>query len=91
MKDLLKMRMGVLRQLKNVHKFFNAMERNVKSGNPLSIQRAYMFLMAFVYHLDEGQLTPDSIAYNLELKIAMDELEPQEKLSRDSILSLDNE
>ncbi len=74
MKDLAKMRLGVLRQLKDVHIFIENIERSVKSRNPLAIQRAYTFLKALTYHMDEGDLTPNNIAYNLELSIALQEL-----------------
>ena len=44
MNDLNKMRLGVLRELKNVHKFLDNMERSVKTRNPQAIQKAYVFL-----------------------------------------------
>ncbi len=73
--DLTKMRSGVLREIKEIHKFFDNMERNVKSRNPMAIQRAYMFLMALTYHMEDGDLTPDSIAFNVELALAFQELD----------------
>lgn len=67
MKDINKMRLGVLRELKNVDIFFDRMERSVKSRNPEAIQKAYMFLVHLVREMDEGCLTPDSIALDVEL------------------------
>ncbi len=67
MNDINKMRLGVLRELKNVHKFFDNMERNVKSRNPEATQRAYMFLVHMVREMNEGCLTPDNIALDVEL------------------------
>lgn len=55
--------------------FLDNMERNVKSRNPLAIQRAYTFLKALTYHMEEGDLTPNNIAYNMELSIALQDLE----------------
>jgi hypothetical protein len=73
--DLNKMRLGVLRELKHVHRFIDNMERSVKARNPVAIQKAYMFLQALTYHMDDGDLTPNNIAYNLELSIALQELD----------------
>lgn len=55
------MRLGVLRELKNVRKFFDMMEAGVKTRNPLKITRAYTFLKILVHHMDKGELTPLSI------------------------------
>lgn len=67
MSDLSKMRLGVLRELKNVRRFLDNMEKSVKSRNPEAIQRAYMFLVHLVREMDAGVLTPDSIALDVEL------------------------
>jgi hypothetical protein len=75
MKEINKMRLGVLRELKNVHKFFDNMERSVKTRNPEAIQRAYMFLVHLVHHMDKGCLTPESIALDVELSKALQNLE----------------
>lgn len=75
MKDINKMRLGVLRELKNVHKFFDNMERSVKARNPEAIQKAYMFLVHLVHHMDKGCLTPESIALDVELSKALQNLE----------------
>lgn len=75
MKDINKMRLGVLRELKNVHKFFDNMERSVKTRNPEAIQKAYMFLVHLVHHMDKGCLTPESIALDVELSKALQNLE----------------
>lgn len=75
MNDLNKMRLGVLRELKNIHRFIDNMERSVKARNPIAIQKAYTFLKALTYHMDEGDLTPDNINYNLELTKALEALD----------------
>jgi len=75
MKDINKMRLGVLRELKNVHQFFDNMERSVKSRNPEAVQRAYMFLVHMVREMNEGFLSPDSIALDVELVRALQYLE----------------
>lgn len=67
MKDINKMRLGVLRELKNVHKFLDNMERSVKTRNPEAIQRAYMFLVHLVREMNEGCLTPNNVALDVEL------------------------
>ncbi|HWI47979.1 MAG TPA: hypothetical protein VNU45_07120 [Rummeliibacillus sp.] len=69
------MRLGVLKEIKNVRRFFDAMERNVKQGNPEHIQKAYMFLAHMVLMMNEGQLTPDSIAIDVELAKEFNNLE----------------
>jgi len=61
------MRLGVLRELKNVHKFLDNMERSVKTRNPEAIQRAYMFLVHLVREMNEGCLTPDNVALDVDL------------------------
>lgn len=67
MKDINKMRLGVLRELKNVHKFLHIMERNVESRNPEAIQRAYLFLVHLVREMDEGILSPSNISLDFEI------------------------
>lgn len=57
----------MLRELKNVHKFLDNMERSVKTRNPQAIQKAYMFLVHLVREMDAGCLTPGSIALDVEL------------------------
>ena len=69
------MRMSVLRELKHVHKFFDNMEKSVKSRNPMAIQRAYIFLAHLVYEMDKGCLTPSSIALDIDLALALKEFE----------------
>jgi len=73
MNNLNHMRLGVLRELKNVHKFLDNMERSVKSRNPVAIQKAYMFLVHLVHEMDDGLLTPNNIALDVELAIALQE------------------
>lgn len=67
MNELSRMRLGVLRELKNVRRFLDNMEKSVKSRNPEAIQRAYMFLVHMAREMDTGILTPDSIALDVEL------------------------
>ncbi len=67
MKDLAKMRLGLLRELKNIHIFFDNMERSIKTRNPEAVQKAYIFISHLVYLMDKGCLTPDNIALDLEL------------------------
>jgi hypothetical protein len=67
MNELSRMRLGVLREIKNLRRFIDNMEKSVKSRNPEAIQRAYMFLVHLVREMDDGFLTPDSIALDVEL------------------------
>jgi hypothetical protein len=66
-KDINKMRLSVLRELKNVHRFLDNMERSVKNRNPQAIQKAYIFLIHLVREMDQGFLTPNSIALDSEI------------------------
>ena len=75
MKDINKMRLGVLRELKNVGIFFDRMEKSVKGRNPEAIQQAYMFLVHLVREMNEGCLTPESIALDVELSKALQGLD----------------
>ena len=75
MNDLNKMRLGVLRELKHVHRFIDNIEKSVRARSPIAIQRAYTFLKALTYHMEDGDFTPKSIAYNLELTKALEELD----------------
>ena len=67
MKEIAQMRLGVLRELKNVRVLLDRMERKVKSRDPVAIEQGYMFLKTLVVMLDIGELSPDSVAVNLEL------------------------
>jgi hypothetical protein len=73
MKDIHKMRLGVLKELKNVHRHLENMERNIKTRCPSAIQRSYMFLTHLRYEMDKGCLNPDSIALDIELAQIMQE------------------
>jgi hypothetical protein len=75
MKDINKMRLGVLRELKNVHRFFDNMERNVRERNPEAVQKAYIFLKHMVYHMDNGCLTPESIALDVDICRGLSEID----------------
>lgn len=65
--ELEKMRRGVLKELKNVHKFFDNIERSVRARNPIAIQKAYMLLVHLVNEMDNGILTPSNIALDVAL------------------------
>lgn len=65
--ELMNMRRGVLREIKNVRKFLDNIESSVKANNPQAIQRAYMFLVHLVREMDEGMLTPSNIALDVAL------------------------
>lgn len=67
MKDINKMRLGVLRELKNVHIFLDNIEHSVKTRNPEAIQRAYILLIHLVREMDDGCLNPNNVALDLEL------------------------
>ncbi len=60
-KDIAKMRLGVLREIKEIKRFFDIMEKGVKSRDEVKVQRAYVFMKSLVYQMDEGELTPLSI------------------------------
>lgn len=77
MKDINKMRLGVLRELKNVRIFFDRMESSVKSRNPEAIQKAYMFLVHLVREMNDGCLTPDNVALDVELAKELQGLEDE--------------
>jgi hypothetical protein len=66
-KDINKMRLSVLRELKNVHRFLDNMERSVKNRNLQATQKAYIFLIHLVREMDRGFLTPNSIALDAEI------------------------
>ena len=61
MKDIAKMRLGVIREIKNIRKFFNYMEKSVKSRDYQKVYTAYTFFTSLVYHMNQGDLTLDSI------------------------------
>lgn len=65
--ELEKMRRGVLKELKNVHRFFDNIEKSVRARNPAAIQRAYMLLVHLVNEMDNGMLTPNNIALDVAL------------------------
>ena len=79
MSDLIKMRRGVLKELKNVHRFLDNIERSVRANNPRAIERAYMLLCHMVREMDKGSMTPDSVALDVELMQAVQELESNDE------------
>ena len=69
------MRRDILREIKDIHKFFDYMERNVKTRNPDAVQKAHMFLTHLVYHMEKGVLSPGSIAVDIALFDALEEID----------------
>lgn len=69
MKEISKMRLGVLKEIKNLRKFLDAMERSVKERDEKAVHQSYMFLAHLCYHMDRGCLTPESIALDIELSM----------------------
>lgn len=67
MKDINSMRLGILRELKQIIHFFQDMERGVKTRQPAKIYPAYIYLTTLAYHMNEGDLSP----LNIELKQAL--------------------
>jgi hypothetical protein len=73
MKEIAKMRLGVLRELKNVRRVIDMMEQKTKSRDPEAVQRAYMWLKTLVVIMDIGELSQKQVAINLELARALQE------------------
>jgi hypothetical protein len=67
MKDFNKMRLHVLRELKEIIRFFEDMERGVKTRMPNKVYPAYIYLTSLSYHMTEGDLSPLSIELKQEL------------------------
>jgi hypothetical protein len=61
MKEVAKMRLGLLQEIKKVIGFFEDMEKGVKSRDPARIYPAYIYISTLAYHMREGDLTPLSI------------------------------
>jgi len=78
MKEISKMRLGVLRELKNVRRVIDMMEQKTKSRDPEAVQQAYMWLKTLVVIMDIGELSQKQVALNLELA-----RELQEKMNRE--------
>lgn len=57
----LQIKRAILKEIKNINLFFKRMEEGVKSGSPMKIKKAYHFLQTLVYHMDKGDLTPESV------------------------------
>lgn len=72
MNDISIMRAGILREIKDIRRFFDSLERSVKSRNSDVIQRAYIFLRTLVALMDDGELSPDKVRLNLELARAFE-------------------
>ncbi len=71
MKDIARMRLGVLRELKVVRQMIDRMEKNVKGRNPEAIERSYIWLQTLVVQMNDGELSPNGVALNLELARAL--------------------
>ena len=71
MKDLAKMRINVLRELKNVRWLLDKMEKNIKGRNPEAIERSYIWLQTLCVQMNEGELSPKGVTLNLELARAL--------------------
>lgn len=67
------MRLGVLRELKNVRLLLDRMEAKIKGRDPQAVQEGYMFLQTLVVMLNEGELSPKQVALNVELAQALHE------------------
>jgi hypothetical protein len=67
MKDLAKIRLALLAEIKEIIAFFQRMERDVKTRNPHSIYPAYVFIKTLRYHVREGDLTPLMVELHQEL------------------------
>lgn len=67
MKEVAKMRLGLLKEIRKIIGFFEDMEKGVKSRDPARIYPAYIYISTLAYHMREGDLTPLSI----ELKQAL--------------------
>lgn len=57
----LQIQRSILKEIKNINVFFKRMEEGVKTGSPMKIKKAYHFLQTLVYHMDKGDLTPESV------------------------------
>lgn len=73
MKEIARMRLGVIRELKNVRDVIRYMEKKTKSRDPEAVQLAYIWLKTLVLMMDIGELAPKNIALNLELARALQE------------------
>lgn len=67
MKDISKMRLDLIKELKQIIHFFQDMEKGVKSRDPSKIYPAYMYISTLVYHMREGDLSTLSIELKHEL------------------------
>lgn len=57
MKEVAKMRQGILRELKGMKAFFDQMERAVKARKEDVIYPSYVFMKTLAYHMNEGDLS----------------------------------
>jgi uncharacterized protein (DUF2267 family) len=67
------MRLGVLKEIKNLRRFLDNMEKGVKSRDPIRVSRAYTFLTILVDHMDKGDLTPLHVELVDELRYQFDD------------------
>ncbi len=78
MDSLTHMRLGVLKEIKNVRRFLDMMEKNVRTRKPEHTLRAYTFLTILVEHMNEGDLTPFNVEFIQTMReyIGMDTCAP---------------
>ena len=67
MKDIAKMRLALLREIKQIIKFFEHMQDGVKSRDPKKIYPAYVYIKTLTYHMNEGDLSLLNIELHQEL------------------------
>jgi len=61
MKEIAKMRIGLIKEVRKLIKFFEEMEKGIKSRDPGKIYPAYVYISTLAHHMSEGDLTPLSI------------------------------
>lgn len=71
MKEISRMRIGVIRELKNIRLLIDRMENKVKSRDSEAVQLAYMWIKTLVVMMNVGELAPSNVALNLELARAL--------------------
>lgn len=73
MKEIAKMRLGVLSGLKKAKHLLDAMIRKTKSRDALTMEYGFMFLKIFLSMLNEGALSHENILLNIELSKLLDD------------------
>jgi hypothetical protein len=75
MKEIARMRLGILREFKSFRKLLDNIEKRVKERDPEYTQRAYIFLKTLVVMMNDGELSPDKVAMNLQLQRKLENIE----------------